>query len=485
MTDLVHSDHSMSSEFIATEPKLHGARLEPGNRGRSIEEGLQARVGDPLFFLGRQWQLGEFRAHNGGHIVRAEVDVSTKPLDGIVRGEPELSDAEPERFDLQQPLEMQVESETQAASGTPRAKGWDPENLAYKFSVLGGDTRVIAHAYDGDRLEWYSVNLQSKGQFDTDTTRVALKPSRISFPGAPLPRWWSFEDRHVDLGDIRRPHLNILATLAMEFTLLHSNNWYVVPLQHPVGHIRYIDHFVVMDSFGIVSKVAPVIDESTDKQGWEVFTLTHEDAVSDGRVFYMPNNLYHALQGDPVEEVSFIRDDGANLVWAIEHRYEVNPGNVRNRHDEETTRIAERAKAEHYWDTHERAVVRRGEVEGDGEPGNRFIGPVALYEPKVVPPEHWIPYQPQQQGDKEHFVLRRSRTKDDLSGGLQYKGVLLTESKFLFEEKVPQVGVRLSRVDQLARDSDRRTHVWRSRKKKSDMPRKSSEMQFDSLVERY
>jgi hypothetical protein len=82
------------------------------------------------------------------------------------------------------------------------------------------------------------------------------------------------------------------------------------------------------------------------------------------------------------------------------------------------------------------------------------------------------------------FVLRRARTKEDLSSGPQYKGVLLAESKFIYEEEVPRTGIKLCRVYQLARDIDRRRYLWRSRKKIIDEHRKSSGLLFDSLKER-
>lgn len=41
-------------------------RLEPRSTSDSLEPGLAARVGDPLWLLGRQWQLGELLADDAG-----------------------------------------------------------------------------------------------------------------------------------------------------------------------------------------------------------------------------------------------------------------------------------------------------------------------------------------------------------------------------------------------------------------------------------
>ena len=41
-------------------------RLEPGARSDDESVGLEARIHDPLWLLGRQWQLGEFHGSDGG-----------------------------------------------------------------------------------------------------------------------------------------------------------------------------------------------------------------------------------------------------------------------------------------------------------------------------------------------------------------------------------------------------------------------------------
>src|ERR1700739_3622642 len=41
-------------------------RLEPTPRAEGIDEGLAARIHDPLWLLARQWQMGEFRGQDAG-----------------------------------------------------------------------------------------------------------------------------------------------------------------------------------------------------------------------------------------------------------------------------------------------------------------------------------------------------------------------------------------------------------------------------------
>jgi CYTH domain-containing protein len=467
------------------DPKT-AARLEPVNKTHSIVEGIQTRVKDPLWLLGRQWQVGEFRARNGGQVVRAELEVKNRSLNNIVWQEEQTGNVVSEAFDIKVPLEMKVEEEQQVRPGKFRAKCWNPKRLEYSFSIKKDDTELIADEYFGNDLDWYNFDLVNTGNINEVSEFIAVKPTPVSFKGMPLARWWSLEDNQVDLGQIKRPHLNYLTELLMEFSFIYSNDWYVIPLKQKVGCIRRIDKFVVMDSFGIVSKVNPVIDKTRNKQGWEVFTLTPQakNEYSDGRVFYLPSRLYHALESEPIEKVNFLRDEIANLVWAVEQRYQDKDGNVINRNDEELDQTPVQPKPSLYWDTQENTLVDREQTEGEGEPGGRYIGPAALYQSKAPIPIHWIPFKPRQEDTDGNYILRRSRTVEDLSKGPQYKGVFLSESKYVFEEEVPRTGIMLCRVFQLARDSEGNRYCWRSRKKRPDELHKSSGLQFDYLIEK-
>jgi hypothetical protein len=56
-------------------------RRETPTRGRGIEEGLAARLRDPLWLLARQWQFGEFRHENTGSPAWVEVSSEVHLLD--------------------------------------------------------------------------------------------------------------------------------------------------------------------------------------------------------------------------------------------------------------------------------------------------------------------------------------------------------------------------------------------------------------------
>ena len=55
-------------------------QLYASNVSVNIGEALSARTKDPLWFLARQWQLGEFAAEDAGSPVAVHVTTSTSPV---------------------------------------------------------------------------------------------------------------------------------------------------------------------------------------------------------------------------------------------------------------------------------------------------------------------------------------------------------------------------------------------------------------------
>ena len=57
-------------------------RLEPHPRVADIAESLAAAIRDPLWMLGRQWQLGEFAAADCGSPLHVRLDAQWGALAG-------------------------------------------------------------------------------------------------------------------------------------------------------------------------------------------------------------------------------------------------------------------------------------------------------------------------------------------------------------------------------------------------------------------
>ena len=75
-------------------------------------------------------------------------------------------------------------------------------------------------------------------------------PTHVRFRGMPNAKWWDFENNVTDYGaiDVQRQDLAKLA--AMDFMLLHGNDWFLAPVDIPVNSLYQIESFLVRDVFG-------------------------------------------------------------------------------------------------------------------------------------------------------------------------------------------------------------------------------------------
>lgn len=473
--------------------KLNYVRLEPSNINYSLKDGIQARIKDPLWMIGRQWQLGEFNSYNGGKPVRVETNFETSLLNKINLGK---NQTEWKEFDINKPLEYLVEEDIN--------KAWDKEKLEYNFSIKSEKVELNSPSYDGNNLDWYHFNI-SKSAFGGNLNKkfqINTKPTPLRYMGMPLQRWWSFEDARVNLGDIRRPYLNFLTSIIVELAICDANDWYIIPLEHQLGNIRKINSLKVIDSFGVITDINPVI-KGIGKETWQMFTLSTNDSnkKEDGALMYIPNNLHHSLESDSLEKVSLFRDEMANLVWAIEHSYQNKDNEIMNRNDElkltcticgieeeDEERLKEHIESNHglesrnYWSLKEGKIIthkdytKKTELEKKEE---EIIGPILLYRDKSYVPRNWIPYIPLLI-ENGQIRLRRGRT---IEGEKQYKGNIIEESVKISEECIPRTGLMLIRNIQLARGINGEIYLWTGKYKIIDERKKSIGLRFDILVQ--
>jgi hypothetical protein len=81
-------------------------RLEPQARDATLARSLQAQVRDPLWFLTRQWQVGEFEGDDGGSPVQATVGIESCSITGYRPGSP---GGPVQAIDAMDAIEIQVE----------------------------------------------------------------------------------------------------------------------------------------------------------------------------------------------------------------------------------------------------------------------------------------------------------------------------------------------------------------------------------------
>ena len=84
-------------------------RLEPLPREGSMQRSLQAQVRDPLWFLARQWQMGEFLGDDAGSPVQATLGVEQRTVTTYRAGPDTVATI---ALDQTLPVEVHVERES-------------------------------------------------------------------------------------------------------------------------------------------------------------------------------------------------------------------------------------------------------------------------------------------------------------------------------------------------------------------------------------
>lgn len=428
-------------------------QLFGSNSSLNIAEELSARIKDPLWFLSRQWQSGEFEAENGGRAAGLAFETRSNELatltfpdfSGLPAAERSVE------IDGVVPLEALVEAEVAGVSAA-----WHSQALEYRFELATAGHVLRATEYHGNALDWFHFDLAKTTSMAASATKVEkldVIPTQINFAGAPDPRWWSFEEGDGYFDAPRDADPNALSLLIPEFFYADINNWYIAPVELPAGSVAEVADLSVTDSFGHVTKLARVSDPD-----FALFELDAESGDARGMLL-LPNVALDILHNDEVEDVRFIRDEGANMVWAVERIYTDFSGHKVNQGD---------------------GVV------GASPPAALQQGSLPEFKLATQTPPHWIPYVPRKpntagapQGD---MYLRRGRTIETASqANPQYRSQVVLESVRVNEEEVPRTGLRVRRVKRYARGSDGIGHFWIGRVRDSGRMVPRSGLEFDIL----
>jgi hypothetical protein len=222
---------------------------------------------------------------------------------------------------------------------------WNSRHLEYSFKVqIDGSTDVDnknklildASEYKEDRLDWYSFTVDdlSPGfSFPSMDTRTLI-PTHLKFRGMPEKRWWNFEDSYINFGALTPKTSNIATVLLTEFALIHSPDWYTIPYQLKEGMLSQVESLIVRDCFGDETQIEPagltpkernIASNDPTWNSWSMFLLSRKYKETGQQLntsyFFLPPVVDHIISSPPLEEVKFLRDEVANLVWAIERQY--------------------------------------------------------------------------------------------------------------------------------------------------------------------
>ena len=369
---------------------------------------------------------------------------------------------------------------------------WVPPALEYRFEVTAegesGSTRMAAaDGYPGGRLDWYSVDVAAEEPAADGETAAPpplevrqLIPTPLAFTGMPERRWWQLEDRRTDLGSVGVDTTDIGRLLLLEFALVSSDDWFLVPLTLPAGGLVRVRGLAITTVFGERFWIEPAGQGADDDwQRWGMFGLAHDDpgAAADVRLLVLPT-APSGQDGAPLEEVLLTRDEMANLVWGIETQVPLAHGRAR--------RGAEAA------DETRRAFERLAEAGGPPPPAGPPVAPIR-YELMSRVPEHWIPFLPvhvpgsSRDVQLQRGALLRLLENDPLPEparvrprtSLLREGLDAGEPYFVHEEEVPRSGVRIAHAFQRCRWYDGRAVTWLAAGRRVGRGEGSSGLTFD------
>jgi hypothetical protein len=288
----------------------------------------------------------------------------------------------------------------------------------------------------------------------------------------PTDRYWEFEDAKVNFGGMEAGPTDLARLLLAEYALVYGNDWFVIPVELPVGSLFRIRDFTVRDTFGMSAPVRPA--RNLDGTRWTMFTLSNQPGgLAD--LFFLPPTLPSRLEGDPLEHVALFRDEMANMAWGVERFVQGASGEPRDR------RIEPPAPA-----VHQRVAGEQ-------------ISAALIYRLATPVPEQWLPFvpvpdQPASTAPAAFGMhLERRAMLRTLTDGTQIevhpRGILLRSDLArpvedepalqLREEEVPRAGAVISRSFQYARWLNGQRFLWAGRRKGVGRGEGASGLRYD------
>jgi hypothetical protein len=330
--------------------------------------------------------------------------------------------------------------------GRPGPDTFNPHRFEHRFELSCGEDVLRAEEYLGDRLDWDVVD-KVPGTAARPAAAFTFRKESLATPvrygGLPADRFWEMEDAQVDLSAAEVSTLDTGRLLVIGFSEVYGNDWFLVPLEIPVGSLTQLTKVVVLDTFGdrwLVERAGRA------DSGWNLFSVTGKD---DG-LLIMPTAF--SENGAALETVALARDELANTAWAIEQTVS-GPA---------------------------RQLVDRREAWLRIRPEPPEPGALPAYAVQTVVPNYWLPLIPEATGPETiRFRLTRLLQPHLPDADAEPRGRLLPTGEWIHEEEVPREGAQLTRRPVLARWYDGSWHTWTRREKNAGSGESSSGLTFD------
>jgi hypothetical protein len=350
---------------------------------------------------------------------------------------------------------------------------WRTESLSYQFEVAApaaaGNVQLAADHYRGGRLDWSDFDRTEASALvpagAATRRRVVTLATPLRYPGIPARRFWQFEDQTVGFGGIVGGAQDLVRSVVAAFGSIYGDDWLVVPHEVAAGSVARVVTLHVLDDYSEEHFIRSAAELDGPGRVFRFFELTGDkgpDAPElDDRVapvVVVGVTCGDVVPGPPLETVRFVRDEAANIAWAIEDRVEGAGGRAVSRHDARSP-VANPASTAETW----------------------------RYELTSSVPPRWIPLVPvfTESGD---VYLRRGRMAV-LPPGIDpadalAKGRILEAGKpvAIWEEAIPAVGIEITRRFQTARSVNGDMHLWVGRDTRSHRIATRGRFETDTLT---
>jgi hypothetical protein len=383
---------------------------------------------------------------------------------------------------------------------------WNEQKLGYDLAMGENDNIYEAENYHTGKLSWYSFDAAKPitKHSKKEEKFLSYLPVQADFPGVPSQLLWEFEDAQVQLGQMENNDFSLLANaVVMQYTTMYGNDWMVTPLETETGTILDVEGIIITDTFGervFINTSAEETDRLAEiaadpkkdpnarafTDRWSLFGTTLANAYeinnfASQKGLLFPPTLPRCEESDPIEEVQFLRDEMANMLWGVE--------TVINDGCDGT--IAGKNMSD--------AVLATVDAQkGEEVPNEEEYDYSFLVQNRV--PLHWIPFIPQKiKGEIRDIRFRRgkmpiyyNKNYNAVRPSTQLLEIKETEVKnkktvnplFINEEEITGYGVKLIQTAQRTRWFNGKSFTWTGFKKVISMYQANSGLMFDELIER-
>jgi hypothetical protein len=339
--------------------------------------------------------------------------------------------------------------------GTGDPAAWDATRLEYGVTVAAGPLTLTATPDSEAALDWYAFDLTAGSPAaGTASVTSSVIPGHVRFPGMPNPRWWDFETSKTDFGALSPDPRDLAKLLFADFLLLHGDDWLLAPLDVAAGSLCWVDALTVTDVFGITAAI-PRADAAPGTR-WTLFSPADQSSPAGqspggpAPFLVVPASAVAAAeQGQPLEEVHLLRDETADLAWAIEHLVQGPSG------------------------------VPRPELPAVApEPASGAPAPLAYRLASPVP-SSWFPLLPVQAADQTVALIGGTVEDGPRAPSGRLLPQLFSLGFQLPDREISRAGVVLRRVASRTRTTDGGSRLWVARRKSFGAGEASSGLRYD------